>query len=151
MEIFIDNRQSKVEIEEEIYSTIKKAVKEVLIMEKDSLNYEVSVSFVDTEEIRNLNREYRNIDNETDVLSFPQDIAFTFEGPVLLGDIIISVERALEQSQEIGHSFHREIAYLAVHSMFHLLGYDHMDYEGKRAMRLKEKEAMKKMNIFIDF
>lgn len=148
MEIFIDNRQNKIVIEDDIYSILKKVVKEVLIMEKNSLDYEVSISFVDNEEIMNLNRDYRNINNYTDVLSFPQNNEFVFEGPILLGDIIISVEKALEQSKDLGHSFYREIAYLTAHSMLHLLGYDHMDEEGKKAMRFKEKEIMKKINIF---
>lgn len=148
MEIYIDNRQDKVKIEEDIHSIIKQVVEEVLIMERDSLNYEISISFVDNEEIKSLNRDYRNIYNETDVLSFPQDIDFVREGPILLGDIIISGEKALEQSKELGHSFFREIAYLTTHSMLHLLGYDHMDEEGKKSMRLKEKEVMKKINTF---
>lgn len=148
MEIFIDNRQDKVIIEEDIYNILKKVVKEALIMEKDSLDYEISISFVGNEEIKKLNKNYRNIDKETDVLSFSQDNDLVFEGPVLLGDIIISAERALEQSKELGHSLYREIAYLAAHGMFHLLGYDHMDEEGKNIMRSKEKELMKKINVF---
>lgn len=148
MEIFIDNRQSKILIEEDIYNILKKVVEEALLMEKNSLDYEISISFVDNEEIRQLNKLYRNIDKETDVLSFPQDDEFIFEGPILLGDIIISGEKALEQSLEFGHSLDREIAYLAAHSMFHLLGYDHIDETDKNIMRLKEKELMKEISIF---
>lgn len=148
MEVFIDNRQDEIKLKEDIYEILEKVVEEALIMEKDSLDYEVSISFVNNEEIKDLNKNYRNIDEYTDVLSFPQDHDFSFEGPIILGDIIISLEKALEQSKEFGHSLNREVAYLTAHSMFHLLGYDHIKKEDKDIMRLKEKELMKKINIF---
>ena len=148
MEIYIDNRQNKVDVDEEISVIIEKVIKEVLDFENQSLDCEVSLSFVDNEEIKVLNRDYRNVDRETDVLSFPMDNDFFQMGPVLLGDIIISVEKALEQAEEFGHSLFREIAYLTAHSMFHLLGYDHMEDEEKTLMREKEKEVMKKLGIF---
>lgn len=150
MEVYIDNRQDKVEIEDDILEVIEKVVKEVLIFEDESLECEVSVSFVDNEEIKELNRDYRGVDNETDVLSFPMDDEFFVEGPLLLGDIIISLEKALEQSKDFGHSLYREISYLTAHSMFHLLGYDHMNEEEKNVMREKEKEVMKRLKIFKD-
>lgn len=147
MDILVDNRQDKVNIDENIISNIEKAIKEVLLLEGKSLDYEVSVSFVDNEEIKELNRTYRNVDRETDVLSFPlgEDELFPSN---LLGDIVISAEKALEQSQEYGHSLLREIVYLTVHSMFHLLGYDHMEEEEKEIMRSREKKAMKNLQIF---
>ncbi|MDR7857122.1 rRNA maturation RNase YbeY [Tissierella sp.] len=151
MEIYIDNRQNKVVIDEEISVIIEKVIKEVLIFENQSLDCEVSVSFVDNEEITVLNRDYRNVDRETDVLSFPMDNDFFQMGPVLLGDIIISVEKALEQAEDFGHSLYREIAYLTAHSMFHLLEYDHMEDEEKTLMREKEKEIMKTIGIFKGF
>lgn len=150
MEFYIDNRQDKVEIGEEINEVIEKVVNEVLNFEKKSLDYEVSVSFVDNEEIRELNREYRGVDKETDVLSFPMEDEFFIEGATLLGDIIISLEKALEQSIDFGHSLYREIAYLTAHSMFHLLGYDHREEEEKIIMREKEKEIMRRLKIFKD-
>lgn len=150
MEIYIDNRQDKVEIGENICDIIEKVVKEVLILENQSLDCEISISFVDNEEIKDLNREYRTIDKETDVLSFPIDDDFLTEGPILLGDIIISLEKAFEQSIDFGHSLDREIAYLTAHSMFHLLGYDHMEEDEKNIMRDKEKEIMKSLGIFKD-
>ncbi|CAK7071079.1 rRNA maturation RNase YbeY [Tissierella sp.] len=150
MEIFIDNRQDKVEINEEISEIIQKVVNEVLSFENKSLDCEVSVSFVDNQEIKELNREYRGVDKDTDVLSFPMKDEFFIEGPILLGDIIISMEKALEQSEDFGHSLYREIAYLTAHSMFHLLGYDHMEDEEKGIMREKEKEIMKRLKIFKD-
>lgn len=103
-------------------------------------NVEISLSFVTPEEIRTLNRDYRDKDEETDVLSFPADE----EAPdiYLLGDIVISTDRAEEQAREIGHGLDEEIRYLAIHSLFHLLGYDHMDDESKRIMREREKETL---------
>ena len=148
MQILIDNRQDKVSIDDDIYDVIEKVAKECLKLEGKGLNFEVSVSFVDNEEIQKLNRDYRNVDSPTDVLSFPMDDEETDLYIPLLGDIVISAERALEQATEFGHSFLREVAYLAAHSMFHLMGYDHMNDEEKQTMRQKEKEVMKILGIF---
>lgn len=151
MDIYIDNRQDKIEIDgkiEAIETIINQVIEECLKEEEHSTDVEVSVSFVDNEEIRELNKEYRNVDSPTDVLSFPmEEDSFGLFTP-LLGDIVISLERALEQSKEYGHTFEREIAYLTAHSMFHLLGYDHMTDEDKRIMREKEKSVMKTLKIF---
>lgn len=147
MEVYIDNRQDKMKLNKGIYKDIEKVIEECLLLEKESLDYEISLSFVDNEEIKELNSEYRNINKETDVLSFPVEEDFLIPTP-LLGDIIISTEKALEQSIEYGHSLSREILYLTVHSMFHLLGYDHIDEEEKILMRKKEKEIMKRMEVF---
>ncbi|NLK43290.1 MAG: rRNA maturation RNase YbeY [Tissierellia bacterium] len=152
MEIFIDNRQDKIQIDGSIHGLIEKTIEEVLLLEEESLNCEVSISFVDNMEIRELNREYRGVDKETDVLSFPLDDTFLVEeGPKLLGDIIISLEKALEQSIVFGHSLEREISYLTAHSMLHLLGYDHEEEEEKIIMRQREKEIMRRLGIFKDF
>ncbi|NMB09022.1 MAG: rRNA maturation RNase YbeY [Tissierellia bacterium] len=146
MEIYIDNRQDKIEIDENMVEILKLAIKESLLLEKGATDYEISISIVDNVEIRLLNREYRNIDKETDVLSFPLNDEF---GDIpMLGDIIISGEKALEQSIEYGHSLIREMAYLTVHSMFHLMGYDHMVDEDKAIMRNKEKKVMNNIGIF---
>lgn len=107
MEIYIDNRQDKIVLDDSIYELIEKTIKEVLLLEEESLNCEISISFVDNQEIRVLNREYRGIDRETDVLSFPLGDTLFTDGPKLLGDIIISLEKALEQSQDFGHSFRK--------------------------------------------
>ncbi len=149
MEIYIDNRQSKVEIDEDIYLLLEKVIRESLLVENMDLNYEVSISFVDNEEIRELNKVYRGIDRDTDVLSFPMDEDFMVPIP-LLGDIIISTEKAVEQSKDYGHNLERELAYLTAHSMFHLMGYDHMDEDEKKIMREKEKLVMKRLGIFKD-
>ena len=148
MEIYIDTRQNKLELDDNMYKILEEVVEECLLLEKKSTNYEISISLVDNGEIRELNREYRNMDSETDVLSFPLDQEFG-EVP-MLGDIVISLERALEQSIEYGHSLTREVAYLTAHSMFHLMGYDHMEEDEKHIMREKEKEIMKRLRIFKD-
>lgn len=150
MEIYIENRQKKIEINSDINDIIERTIKESLILERENLNYEVSVSIVDNGEIRKLNKEYRGIDEETDVLSFPIDDEFLMEGPLLLGDIIISAEKALEQAEEYNHSLYREMSYLTAHSMFHLMGYDHMTDDEKSIMRKKEKEIMKILEVFKD-
>lgn len=147
MEFYIDNRQSLIEVNEEISDLLDKVLKESLLVEGIGLEYEISISLVNNDEIRELNREYRGLDRETDVLSFPMEDDFS-QGLALLGDIIISVEKALEQSIEFGHSLERELAYLACHSMFHLMGYDHMEEDEKEEMRKKEKQVMKNLEIF---
>ncbi|MCF6466531.1 rRNA maturation RNase YbeY [Clostridium sp. Cult2] len=148
MELYIDDRQDKVKLTKDIFVAVENAIKESLLLEGKSLDFEISLTFVDNEQIRELNREYRKVDMETDVLSFPlEQDEFLIPIP-MLGDIIISAEKALEQSIEYGHSLIREISYLTVHSMLHLLGYDHMNESDKPIMRNKEKEIMKKLKIF---
>ena len=149
MEIYIDNRQDKILIDDSIHGLIEKTIEEVLLSEGESLNRSQYI-FVDNEEIRELNREYRGVDKETDVLSFPLGDSLLADGPRLLGDIIISLEKALEQSKDFGHSIEREIAYLTAHSMLHLLGYDHEEEEEKLIMRGREKEIMRRLGIFKD-
>lgn len=148
MDILIDNRQSKVKLEDDIIPLIEEAITTVLKLEKKSLDCEISISFVDNNEIRQLNKKYRNVDRETDVLSFPMEEGDKIISMNILGDIVISLEKALEQSKEYKHSLKREIIYLTVHSMFHLLGYDHMTEDEKHTMRNKEKEVMKELKIF---
>lgn len=148
MDVFIDNRQDKIEIEDELIEAINKAIETCLIQEKDSTDFEISLSFVDNEEIHILNRDYRNVDRETDVLSFPIDDEFGVGDINILGDIIISTEKAIEQADDFSHSFLREIVYLTVHSMFHLMGYDHMDEDEKKIMREKEKSVIREIEVF---
>ena len=105
---------------------------------------EISVTFVDNNRIHELNKEYRDKDSATDVLSFPLGENGEYDidednGCKLLGDIVISMERAMEQAELYGHSLQREVAYLTVHSMLHLLGYDH-EAGGLEAVRMREKE-----------
>ncbi|MEA4988480.1 MAG: rRNA maturation RNase YbeY [Anaerovorax sp.] len=116
----------------------------------DPQNITVSVTFVSTEEIKELNRVYRNKDAVTDVLSFPQydDLnEVPGAGEACLGDVVICPEQALLQADEYGHSGERELVYLFVHSMFHLLGYDHMNEEEKMEMRNQEEKIMNKIGL----
>lgn len=144
--VMFDDRQDVMEITEDSESAIKKAVESVLSKEDLSGDFEVSVSFVTNEEIKELNRDYRNVDCETDVLSFPMDDEF--DGVIILGDIVLSTQKIIEQANDFDHSLEREMLYLTVHSMLHLIGYDHMNSDEKRIMREKEKEIMKNLNIF---
>lgn len=149
MAILIDNRDVEFDIPKSIFKDFEDASKVILEMENINEEVEISVSFVNDEEIKQLNRDYRDKDNVTDVLSFPTEMNYHIEGiPVILGDVVICLKRAKEQSEEFGHSFERELVYLFVHSMFHLLGYDHIDEDDKVLMRKKEKEALKRIGIF---
>lgn len=149
MTILIDNRDLDFEIPEGIIKDFEKSTEVILEMENIDEDVEVSVSFVNEDEIKELNRDYRDKDKITDVLSFPTEIEYHIEGvPLILGDVVICSKRAKEQSEEFGHSFQRELVYLFVHSMFHLLGYDHIDEDDKLLMRQKEKEALKRIGIF---
>jgi probable rRNA maturation factor len=146
IKVFFDDRQDVMEITKDNEDAIKNAVDAVLTAEGLNGDFEVSVSFVTNEEITELNREYRNVDSETDVLSFPMNEEF--DGVNILGDIVISTQKIIEQANDFNHSLEREMCYLTVHSMLHLLGYDHMNKEEKNKMRAKEKEIMKKLKIF---
>ncbi|MFR8926741.1 rRNA maturation RNase YbeY [Peptoniphilus senegalensis] len=147
MEIYYDDRQDDIKISEEIKDLIEKSIAAVLKVEELDENVEVSVSFVGDEEIRELNRDYRGVDKSTDVLSFPMDDEFILDNRIL-GDVIINTRRVMEQAEELGHSNEREFSYLTVHSILHLLGYDHMEDEDKRQMREREKLAMKELSIY---
>lgn len=127
------------------------AVYAVELEELESERCEISVTFVDMEEIHALNKEYRQVDRPTDVLSFPQFYDLEEEvpevGEICLGDVVICKEKAEQQAQEFGHSFEREIVYLFVHSVLHLLGYDHMEEEEKTCMRRREDEIMAHLGV----
>ncbi len=136
--------------EESIINDMERAAD--LCVRKEGLDPEkcrVSVSFVEEEEIRALNKEFRGKDEVTDVLSFPQyePEDLDTDMPLLLGDVVICRARAREQAEEYGHSFRRETVYLFVHSMFHLLGYDHMEDEEKKIMRSAEEEVLELLEI----
>lgn len=133
---------------------VRRAVCESLEYEGFYNDAEVSVTFTDNEGIRALNAEYRGIDKETDVLSFPlTDFEGSEEPPadeaaISLGDIVVSLEKARTQAEEFGHSFQREVAFLCVHSMLHLLGYDHVDSDEDDAeMRRRQSEILVKMGL----
>lgn len=163
--LYTENRQEKLEVTEEFISKLSKVCDFALSEEGMNLPYQISLLFVNDEEIREINLETRNIDRATDVLSFPmldykkgkvyKDIYINFEfdetfkdgEDLVLGDMVLSLERALEQSKEYGHSYEREVCYLVVHSILHLLGYDHMEEEEKNIMRKREEEILNKLNI----
>lgn len=153
MRYIFDDRQDKIDIKDELYEKIEDIVEEVLDYEGYSDDYDISISFVDNKEIHELNKQFRGVDRATDVLSFPM-LSDEFEDveyeEISLGDIVVSLERALEQSIEYGHSFEREVCFLVCHSMFHLLGYDHDTEENTREMREKEEAVLTKLNITRD-
>ncbi|MDO4392840.1 MAG: rRNA maturation RNase YbeY [Bacillota bacterium] len=116
----------------------------------DPSNMEISLTFVDGDSIREINRMYRDVDSVTDVLSFPmiEDFNDIIEGEeILLGDVVINMDKVKEQAEEFGHSLQREAVYLFVHSVCHLLGYDHMEEEDKVEMRAREEEIMKLLEL----
>lgn len=147
MEVYYDDRQDNITITEAMKDLIEKSIKAVLKVEELDDDVEVSVSFVGDEEIRDLNRDYRGVDKSTDVLSFPIDDEFIIDNRIL-GDVIINTRRVMEQAEELGHSHERELSYLTVHSVLHLLGYDHMEDEDKIEMREREKLSMKELEIY---
>ena len=123
-----------------------------ICVEKEGLNatnMEVSLTFVDGQEIKALNRDYRGVDSVTDVLSFPmiEDFNDTIEEEILLGDVVINMDRVKEQAEEYGHSLEREATYLFVHSICHLLGYDHMEPDEAKVMEAKQEEILTKLGI----
>ncbi|MFM1538435.1 MULTISPECIES: rRNA maturation RNase YbeY [Helcococcus] len=148
MQILIDNQNDLIRLNEELENKIEQALVETLKNTGYGTDYEISISVVDAEEIKQLNAEYRGNDNVTDVLSFPLFEREYIPEEGMLGDIVICSERVKEQAKEFGHSEEREFVYLAVHSMLHLLGYDHMEEDEKIEMRSKEKEIMKNLGIF---
>ncbi len=150
LKIYFENEQDKLPITYKLKMLIREAIEATLDFEDYRNICEVSVTFTDNEGIRELNNKFRQIDRPTDVLSFP---LFDFDGesdepPVddimnMLGDIVISLEKAKEQAEEFGHSFEREVAFLCVHSMLHLLGYDHeTSEEDDKNMRARQSEIM---------
>lgn len=147
--VYINNDQHKIPVTPSLRGLIRRAVNAALKYEDFSCPCEVSVTFTDNEKIRTLNREYRKIDRETDVLSFPLfDENFGDGEKPALGDIVLSLERAEAQAREYGHSFEREAAFLTVHSMLHLLGYDHeTGEEDEKEMFFKQDEIMKILGL----
>ena len=146
--VLIKNNQKKVVTTPTLRRLIKAAVCAALDFEDFTADCEVSVTLTDNERIHRLNREYRQVDRPTDVLSFPlcdweEEDGQAF-GPMALGDIVLSLEKAKEQAEAYGHSYEREVAFLTVHSMLHLLGYDHETSEED------EKEMFARQNAIMD-
>ncbi len=142
--VLITNQQKKVKIPSGLRILIRRSCNAVLEFEGFEQPAEISVTFVDNAEIQTLNTQYRGKDMPTDVLSFPlgEDGKYDVDqdtGACLLGDIVISMEKAMEQAELYGHPLQREVAFLTVHSMLHLLGYDH-EQGGLAAVKMREKE-----------
>ena len=163
--LYTENRHDKLEVTENFIERLSNVCDFALKEEGVECQYQISLLFVDNEEIREINNETRNIDRATDVLSFPMldfedkkvfnemylnydfDETFKDGDELILGDMVLSLERALEQSEEYGHSYEREVSYLVVHSILHLLGYDHMEEDDKKRMRKREEEILNKLQI----
>lgn len=142
--VMIDNRQKAVKIPTGLRMLVRRCCNAVLRMEKFEGPAEISVIFVDNEQIHKLNMQYRKKDTDTDVLSFPMGENGVYDinhstGAKILGDIVISMEKAVEQAKRYGHGLEREVGYLTAHSMLHLLGYDH-EKGGLQKVRMREKE-----------
>ena len=137
-----NDQQDEIKISQEMLKLLEKVIVTAAELEGYS-GGEVSVAFVNNQQIKELNNKYRDINEATDVLSFPID-------DEMLGDIIISTRRAAEQAEEYGHSLKRELAYLTVHGMLHLFGYDHHSEEEKNEMRQKEERVLTQLDISRD-
>ena len=147
---------NKVEENSEYESIINRVIEECFKNEYlEGLKLYVSITLTVPEEIHILNKTYRNIDKPTDVLSFPMFqpdeienmIKENYQEEDILGDMVISIPQVEIQAKEYGHSFERELAYMVVHSFYHLMGYDHMEEDDKIKMRAKEDEILNKLNI----
>lgn len=163
--LYTDNRQQNIEVTEGFINELEEVCRYALEKEEVTQKCQISLLFVDNEEIREINKETRNIDKATDVLSFPMldypkgkvfkdvykdkafDVMYLDGDELVLGDMVLSLERAEEQSIEYNHSFKREVCYLIVHSILHLLGYDHMEDEEKKIMRAREEEILNGLDI----
>ena len=153
MIVTLENNQEKGSIPEALEADLTKAMNVVAELEALSPQTEVDITLVDDAAIHELNRTYRGIDRPTDVLSFALDEGE--EEPEvdddeiehLLGDVIISAPTAVRQGEEYGHGLEREMTYLAVHGMLHLLGYDHMEEKDKLIMRKREEEVLRRLDL----
>jgi probable rRNA maturation factor len=152
IKVVITNKQKAVKIPTGIRMLVRRCCNAVLKLENFEGPAEISVTFTDNAGIRELNRQYRDKDIETDVLSFPMGENGVWDvdmetGAKILGDIVISMEKARDQAERYGHSFQREVGYLTAHSMLHLLGYDHVDNLEKVRMREKEELIMEQLGL----
>ena len=153
VKVIISDEQKEIDVSRGIRLLIRRCCTAVLQEEHFGDEAEVSVCFVDNQRIHELNKAYRNVDRETDVLSFPLGENGVYDtnmntGAKLLGDIVISVPKAMEQAKAYNHSLQREIGFLTVHSMLHLLGYDHENGGIEQVhMREKEEEVLTKIGL----
>ena len=150
--VIITNKQKTVKIPTGLRMLVRRTCNAVLRMENFQGPAEVSVTFVDNAGIKELNAQYRNKDIETDVLSFPMGENGVWDknpetGAYILGDVVISMEKARDQAELFGHSLQREVGYLTAHSVLHLLGYDHMEKLERVRMREKEELVMEQLGL----
>ena len=155
--LLIENEQNSHEFTKELEDLIRLVCDKALSYEGFEEDAQISVTIVDNEQIQEINKEHRDIDAPTDVLSFPmlefdEDgnacLEYDFDGEeVVLGDIVINMDRAIEQAEAYGHSLKREIAFLTAHSMLHLLGYDHMEPDEETEMFKKQEEILVSLGI----
>lgn len=146
LQIYFENVQERERVTYALKMLVRESILATLAYEGKEGHSEVSVTFTDNEGIRAINREYREIDAPTDVLSFP--LFEEAEGTRMLGDIVLSLEKCRAQAEEFGHSFERECAFLTVHSTLHLLGYDHVNgEEEEQDMRARQTAIVKKMGL----
>lgn len=156
LKVTITNQQKAVKIPSGLRLMLRRCCTAVLRMEQFEGDAEVNITFVDDEQIHAMNKQFRNKDSATDVLSFPLGENGIWDinpdtGCKELGDIVLSVEHAVAQAKEFGHTFQREMGYLTVHSMLHLLGYDHVNGGLEKAiMREKEEEALGRLGLTRD-
>lgn len=158
LELYIENEQDIIDFDDKLEQLVSDVVKMSLECENFDKACYVSVTVTDNEDIHQINLEHRGIDRPTDVLSFPvlefdddgnmvDDSGDYYEGWLILGDIVLSAERAREQSIEYGHSLEREVGFLVCHSVLHLLGYDHETEDERAVMRVKEEATLEKLGL----
>lgn len=155
-EITYLNIEENDQYEETVKKVLQKCFEEEKLLNSKLI---ITITFTNPEEIRKINKEYRNIDKATDVLSFPMFEKEELEEKIekenflhedILGDIIISIEKVKEQAIEYGHSFERELSYMLVHGFYHLMGYDHIEEKDKKKMRPKEDKILNELKITRD-
>ncbi|MBQ7292864.1 MAG: rRNA maturation RNase YbeY [Clostridia bacterium] len=155
LKIYFENNQEKEKVTYKLKMLIRKAILATLEYENAEEDCEVSITFCDDEKIHELNKKFRGVDRATDVLSFPlfDDESAEYTVPeidCMLGDIVLSLERARAQAEEFGHSYEREAAFLSVHSVLHLLGYDHeTSEEDELDMRKRQSDIMEKIGLSV--
>jgi probable rRNA maturation factor len=157
--VFIENEQTQYEFTDAYGELLRKTALACLSQENIKVGCEVNILITDDSSIKDINRQFREIDNPTDVLSFPMaDIiegkitdegedCDIDEGLLVIGDIVISMETTIKQSEQYGHSAQRELAFLTAHGMFHLLGYDHMESQEEAAMMAKQEAVLDKLGL----
>ena len=150
--VIITNKQKAVKIPTGIRMLVRRCCNAVLRLEKFEGSAEISVTFTDNEGIKALNKQYRDKDIETDVLSFPMGENGVYDtnpetGAQILGDVVISMEKARDQAELFDHSLQREVGYLTAHSVLHLLGYDHMEPDEAAVMEAKQAKALEDLGI----